>query len=262
MPKKFGRPANLDRKIDIDETPASQKTKNAVHQALETQTAETIQTAIEAVRQDKNLPEKTREELLEAFVVDFQDLFNKIPDDYASLKQEAKFLAGLHNASFVLMAKRLRKIQDEKLYQQDGYISFQDFVAGEMKVVYQTAKNYVDVVTYFRLEIPDFSLEYSKLITTLPLMKSDEVPEFEKDNLRRRFLDDIQVKSQREIIQEVDALKKKYLKPRKTSTGKEGTVKLEKLIRNFRHSLPQAPNEQEKAILRELSQYISTLVSE
>ena len=140
--------------------------------------------------------------------------FDNCPDDYASLKAEAKELAVSSGTSFLLLAQRLVVIRDGELYKEDGYKSFSDFIAGEIKVSRSTVYNYIDLVGAFGVQTfgHDNSPDPSKLIPALPLLKAsdEQISKADKKDLRSTLVKEAKTKSARELDAEIKELKVKH----------------------------------------------------
>jgi len=112
------------------------------------------------------------------------------PDDYERLRDEAVFCSRLSAYAFFVMARRLVRIRDERLYATvGGYEHFVAFLEAELAVTPKTAFNYMALLDHFGdaaiIAHPD--LEYSKLLPALPLLKAAG-DERAKQQIRRAFL--------------------------------------------------------------------------
>ena len=114
--------------------------------------------------------------------------FNNCPDNYYELKNEAKYLAGISQYAFMLMAQRLIKIRDKKLYEKESdekgdqkYFDFKDFIENELDISRRTAYNYIDVFTFFGDRVQALAhekkLQFSKLIPCVSLINSKNIDE-------------------------------------------------------------------------------------
>lgn len=162
-----------------------------------------------------------KEILINSIMKEFISVFNfdNCPDDYEELKKEAKFLSGLTQYSFLLMAQRLLKIRDDELYKKDGYLDFIDFIRNELSIAKRTVYDYINLLECFgvRTFALDANIQYTKLLPVIPLLKSENI-EIPKSEIKKRFLQEIKNKSAREIKIETKELKEKYgiLKRRQT----------------------------------------------
>lgn len=143
---------------------------------------ETIRETIIKAKEDYSLTSEEKTNLVTALLSKYEYLFsdNEISDDYNTLKEEIKFLAGLTAISYVVMAKRLKKIRDEKLYLKDGYTKFEQFIEEELSLARNTVYKYMDVVNIFEKDLLDNKItEPSKLIEALPLVK--KYPQYKEE---------------------------------------------------------------------------------
>ncbi len=186
--------------------------KDQIKEVEENPTKENIKKTVEIINQDELLSEKDKKKLTELIAKKYIEVFNfeNCPDDYGSLKEEAKFLSIMTQYSFVLMAQRLKKIKDNKMYEQDGYPDFKSFIENEMPISRQTAYKYIDIVTFFdvapgRHEVFD----YTKLNPFIPLLRSEN-SEIPKEEIKIRTIKELKIKSKREMEDEARELKVRY----------------------------------------------------
>ncbi|KAL0266198.1 UNVERIFIED_CONTAM: hypothetical protein PYX00_011915 [Menopon gallinae] len=145
-------------------------------------TKEVLEETLSKAEKDPQLKSKDRSNILSALIAHYDYLFSsdEISRDYFTLKEEVKFLAGLTAVSYVIMAKRLRKIRDHKLYLADGYSKFEQFVDEELSLARNTVYKYMDVVNIFEKDLLHNKItEPSKLIEALPLVK--RYPEYKEE---------------------------------------------------------------------------------
>ncbi len=112
------------------------------------------------------------------------------PDDYERLRDEAVFCSRLSAYAFFVMAKRLVRIRDERLYASaGGYEHFVAFLEAELSVTPKTAFNYMALLDHFgdAAIAAHPELPYSKLLPALPLFKAAG-DERTKQEIRRVFL--------------------------------------------------------------------------
>ena len=241
MAKKNFLNATFGRKIDVDNINTNENTKKVIKEAIDHPTKEHIIDAIEVIREDDIISDTERKELIKSFQDQFTSIFNfnNCPDDYESLKKEAKFLSKMTQYSFLLMAQRLLKIRDNQLYTGDGYDDFKSFIENELPIAKTTVYCYIDVYTLFGVQTSelDVKIDYSKLFPVLPILKSerDDIP---KDQLKSKFIREAQQKSAREIKDEAKELKIKY------GLFKKGFQKpnFEKVVENFKKNIPFNPD--------------------
>jgi len=162
-------------------------------------------------------------------------------------------LSDITQYSLILMAQRLLKIRDGALYRKDGYTDFKSFIENEMNVSRRTVYNYIEIVEYFgaQLVARAGNLEYSKLLPAIPLLKSD-IADIPKEEIRDKFIRDMNEKSKYEVLEEARRLKMKY---GLITDNKED--KLVSSIEKFKKSLPRKPSEKELNILDEFISYLT-----
>lgn len=222
-------------------------------------TSDNAAVVISKIEQDRNLPQDDkalvisgiREILLPKFS------FDNCPTNYHDLKQEAKILAGINQFSFLLMAQRLKKIRDEKLYTQDGYKDFKEFIHQELNIVKQSVYNYIGIVEEFGVQTFGLhdNIEPSKLLPFLPILKSekDNIP---KDKIREKVLNEINRKSARMLQDEAEELKIKYGLVKKASAKNRFNRKIDLFMNDIRKNL----RKYDRAKLKEMISEISVLM--
>jgi hypothetical protein len=228
----------------------SETTADAVKTLEETPDKTSLIHAVSAIRLDKSLQQEDRTRIIDALKDQYIDLFNfdNCPDDYDSLKNEAKFLAWNTQYSFILMAQRLLKIRDKHLYINDGYPDFKSFIQGELSIAQRTAYDYIDIVSLFKEELRPVAIEekfeYTKLLPVVPILKAKDnrIP---KDEIRRRFLNEIKVTSKRKIIEETDLLKRQYGLIKENADKK----KMKAAITHFMKALPETLDAEDRKLL-------------
>ncbi|MFW5890937.1 MAG: hypothetical protein ACOCUI_01835, partial [bacterium] len=181
---------------------------------LETEpTKEKVVKATKLIKDDANLPETSKLELINIIKEQYVSLFNfdNCPDDYEELKAEAKFFAGMIKYNFLLMAQRLIKIRDGELYRNDGYKDFSSFIKAELNIAKRTVYDYINIIEEFgvRLVAMDREVEYSKLLPIIPLLKSKN-KKIPKKDLKEKYLKEIENKSKKQIQIEARNLKEQY----------------------------------------------------
>ncbi len=60
--------------------------------------------------------------------------FDNCPTEYEDIKEQAVLLGKMSGYAFVMMAHRLLRIRNRKMYRADGYSSFEKFLAGELSI--------------------------------------------------------------------------------------------------------------------------------
>jgi len=228
---------------------AQAETKDAIMQAEIVPSQDNLNVALKSIESDSVLAVEDKKLAIDLLRDKFADMynFNNCPADYESLKTEAKFLAGMTSYSFLLMAQRLMKIRDEKLYEQGGYNDFRNFIDNELTIQRSTVYNYIDLINYFGVQTfgHDQNLEPSKLIPAIPLLKSENV-DIPKEEIRERFITDSKLHSAREMKKEADELKVKY------SLTKEKELNIVSAISSFLNKLPDELTKKQKEDLKYL----------
>ncbi len=210
--------SNIKHGRDISKTMSEfdmdDETKLTIEKIEIEPTKENLINAVEIIDEDRKLSPKDKDELKQILRDNFVNMFNfdNCPDDYESLKEEAKFLAGMTQYSFLLMAQRLKKIKENKLYENDGYLDFKAFVENEITVGRRTAYNYIDLIEFFGVQTfaHENNIEFSKLLPVISILKSNDVNDKVKDDLKKEMIKKIKIESAREIASEVKELKIKY----------------------------------------------------
>ncbi|OHD19672.1 MAG: hypothetical protein A2086_01750 [Spirochaetes bacterium GWD1_27_9] len=177
-------------------------------------TKDKVEETIQIVNEDTILPEEAKNKIIKELKSNFINLFNfeNCPEDYEELKYEAKLLSDINQYSLIMMAQRLLKIRNQKLYTNDGYRDFQEFIENELLVSRRTAYNYIELVECFgdKLIKLENKIEYSKLLPIISILKSESLNDFDKSEIKDKFLDEMNKKSKNQIIEEANQLKRKY----------------------------------------------------
>ncbi len=120
-------------------------------------------------------------------------------------------MSGITQVSFLLMAQRLKKIQDEDLYTGE-YPNFKSFIENEMPIKRTTVYNYIDIISLFGVQAleQEKDMEFSKLIPYIPILKKVSFEELEMRTKKKEFLQKAKTTSFRDIIKETDELKLHY----------------------------------------------------
>lgn len=182
-------------------------------------TKENIDKAVEAVKKDTSIT-ISKDELMGVLQALFVETFssNIIPASYKDLKEEAKYLADLHQVSGLYMAQRLKVIRDRELFKEDGYLDFKSFIESELSITKKSVYNYIDIVEQFieckrlhsKEEMNKLSHNKSKLIAYMPLLKSDKLSDKDKDKLRDDVLKKVETRSFRDLTADAKELKLEY----------------------------------------------------
>lgn len=216
MAKKFDINV-IKRGRDLSKTAKSinninEVTIEAINKTENEPTKENIDKLIITIEKDTALQTAEKSELMRILQEQYFDIFNfnNCPDDYESLKAESKFLSGMTQYSFLLMAQRLLKIRNNELYKNDGYLDFKDFIVSELNIERSTVYKYIDLVSFFGVEtFQHEEIEHTKLLPAIPLLKSEnqEIPKLE---IKELFIKESKYKSARELQNEAKDLKIKY----------------------------------------------------
>ncbi|HOF00904.1 MAG TPA: hypothetical protein PK385_06405 [Spirochaetota bacterium] len=216
MAKKNFRGRETRNLSDIinDKNVVSDDVKTAILGLGASPTSDKLNSIIKIIENDTSILIEDKKELLNSLQEKYISIFNfdNCPEDYEDLKMEAKFLSGVTQYSFMLMAQRLLKIRDNELYKKDGYLDFSSFIENELSISRSTVYNYIDIVTIFGVQPVgrDENIEYTKLLPIIPILKAPEGNNIPKDEIKKRFLSEIRNKSKTEIIDEANRLKLEY----------------------------------------------------
>ncbi len=203
----------------------------------ENATSKDIISMTDKIKKSLNLKNEDKEILInfikENYIKNFN--FNNCPDNYEDLKQEAKFLSGMTQYSFLLMAQRLLKIKENRLYEKDKYKDFKSFIENEMNIERSTAYTYIDIITYFGVgALQHEDINYSKLRPVIPLLKMND-SNIPKNEIAKEYIEKAKKESFRDIVEETKELKIKYGLTKKTEKKTlldEIKKQAEKLIEN------------------------------
>jgi len=238
------------------------ETKQAISEVIEEPTKDKVMTTLEVIKNDTTMTEASRNELIKALQDNYVSLFNfnNCPNDYESIKSEVKFFSSMLKYNFLLIAHRLVRIRDGELYKQDGYNTFKDFIENELHITKRTVYDYIDIVSQFgpQLESLDNNIEYSKLSPIIPLLKAknNEIP---KEEIRNKFIEEVKIKSQKELREEAKLLKIRY------GLAKEREEKKFDLEKNIYHFIQNCAiyylDEKDKEKIRQFIKQLEALVN-
>jgi len=196
------------------------KTRESISQLINEPSKNNLDIALQQISNDKIIGNQRKIELLDKLKIKYVELlnFDNCPDDYDTLKHEIIFLYGVSHYSFLLMAQRLLKIREDKLYlseiDENGnkiYLSFENFITNGLKISKTVAYESMNVYECFGVRLTELGndIEYTKLVPIVPLLKSinSEIP---KEEIKEKYLKEIKNKSQNEIRKEAKELKIKY----------------------------------------------------
>lgn len=242
---------NADILESIENINMDIETKQEIKKFVENPDKEKYGEIKEIIISDEKLSSDDRVKLIETIKNVFVKTFNfeNCPEDYEELKKEAKFLAGITQYSFLLMAQRLIKIRDNELYKIDGYPDFITFIKNELTIAKRTTYHYINIIECFG--VPALALhediQYSKLLPFIPILKSNNM-DIPKQKLKERVFSEIKTKSYRELESEAKEIKLKY------GILKDGEKmsEFEKLLFKVRKKIPDIINENEEFQIRKL----------
>jgi len=225
---------------------------------------EQVLAVAEIVNKDVMLSDTDRSKILSDLKQNFFHVF-KLEDcsqDYQTLKAETKFLLGINQSSFILMAQRLTIIRDNRLYEQDNYSDFKEFIINELPIAKTTVYCYIDVVKFFGVQSSELAenLDYSKLFPLLPLFKADDksISEDKKLEIKREFLQKIKEEPARQIKEEAKILKEKYGLTKHSDRG-EAEI-LTRQIDLFKKQLPPTLDQNSLTKLKELKDFLNKII--
>ena len=237
---------------------------------IETETKpskENINQAITLINNSDNLSLSNKKDLLDNIKLNYIKIFNfnNCPDDYESLKSEAKFLSGITQYSFLLMAQRLQKIRDMELYQKDGYKDFKSFIEKELDIARTTVYCYIDVYSLFYSGVQstehETNTQFSKLFPVIPLLKTknEKIP---KAKIKERFLSEIRSKSEKDIKEEAKELKIQYglIKPTDNKNRRKSNNQIIlQVVKTIRNKIKKIKAEEIDYLMSELKDIKKTI---
>jgi DNA-binding transcriptional ArsR family regulator len=183
------------------------------------------------------------------------------PDDYTRLKLEAKYLAGLSDYAFVVMAQRLSAIRDQQLYTQDDYDTFRSFIEGELNLSHTTIYRHLDIFAFFGEHLikegEKGGTVYAKLALAVPLLRKEK-DDKNRAKLLNKFWHDSKTKSIRQMRSEVSTIIRMHADNDHLALD---ISKTRKSIEQIKLLLPEKPNKQEVALYLELAKYIEEYCS-
>ncbi len=186
------------------------ETEKAIVDVKKDTTPKNISKAKEAVLVDSLLTEEDKQLLLdeiEQVVLDIDKNFKSVPSSYSDLKKEVIYLSELYqkavdlsHKTFVGLCERLYIIRDEKLYEEDGFKNFKDFIEKALPFSRSTTYEYLDVYEYFNVsgrpdtEIVAIANNRSKLTPYIKLLKSDKVDDKTKEQIQEKAISQLDLK--------------------------------------------------------------------
>jgi len=216
------------------------------------------------IKNNDLLTQTDKLELLKSIFFKYQKQFFDVSNDYEDLKKDISFFlddikaySGLTQIGFILIAKRLKLIRDNELYKQDGFSDFQSFFVNVLKIPKSTTYIYISIIEIFKDLFEsnqlDFSIEYSKLIPFLPLLKNHKIQEAEKQEIKNNAIHLLSENtSKKDITKIAKDLKSKY-----KLTKEKPKVKIDKIVNSFLKKLPKDLNQEEKeTIIRKIQEKI------
>lgn len=230
------------------------RTIEAIVKLEEEPTKDNIDLSLVTIENDKKLSKEDRIKLTDILRQQYISLFNfnNCPDDYENLKAESKFLSGMTQYSFLLMAQRLLKIRNNELYKNDGYLDFKDFIGSELNIERSTVYKYIDLVSFFGVEtFQHEEIEHTKLLPAIPLLKSEN-QNIPKSEIKELFIKEAKYKSARELQSEAKDLKIKY----GLYIKKDNETEFDKAIFRLKKVIPVELLETEKIKVKKLISYL------
>jgi hypothetical protein len=181
------------------------------------------------------------------------------PDDYTQLKLEAKYLAGLSDYAFVVMAQRLSAIRDQRLYTQDDYDNFRSFIEGELNLSRTTVYRHLDIFEFFGEHLikegKKSGAVYTKLALAVPLLRKVKNDE-DRAKLLKKFWSISKTKTIKQMQSEVSTIRRIHVDK---DVSEQDISKTRKNIEQIKLMLPVKPNKQDIALYLELANYIEKL---
>lgn len=257
---KMSRNKNIRNLVDGIED-IHDNTKDKIIKLEEQTSKEKVIETIEVVKNDSLLSNENKDEIIELLYKNYIEVFNfdNCPNDYNELKKEVKFFTGMIQYNFMLLANRLKKIRDKKLYKQDGYNTFKEFINNELNITKQTVYKYIDIYQNFGVASKrlDKNIQYTKLHPIISLLKADnnDIP---KEEIKNKFINEINNKTQKEIIEEVKKLKIKYgLISGDTQNNNDNMKNIKIYIKKH---IPNSLSEENIEQIKELIKYLEELL--
>ena len=184
-------------------------------------------------------------ELLKLLVIEYQDKYSELSNEYSDLKKDIQFLltdiknyTGLTQIAFILIAKRLKTIRDNELYKPE-YNDFKSFFESEINKSKPTIYFYISVIETFKEMFEksyqlDFEIQYSKLIPFLPLLKNKEISDNEKQEIKNNAVYLVKSnRNQKDIIAIAKDIKIKY------GLIKQPELNIDKLVNGIIKKIPE-----------------------
>ena len=257
---KFKRGREIPDFDDPDYDP-DKHTYNVIEDFKKEPTKEKLPEVIRTIERDTKLTTDQKGRLIDSIKRDFTALFSvtELPSDYATLKEESKFLAQMAQSSFVLLAVRIKKIRDEELYREDNYPDFKSFIEGELLVAQRTAYNYIDIITIFGLKtfaIENGRIDPSKLIPAIPLLRMEGVP---VESIKKEMISDAKTLSARAIAEKVKQLKEEYAPKKKNAPKTQISKTTDDIKFVIKQNLKGLSAKDKKAVVDSLRKYLDTI---
>ena len=245
---------------NIENINMEDETKEALKDLNENTNKQEIIQIKERIKNDKIMSDEDKNILVENLRDKYQELFNfeNCPNDYLSLKEEAKFLAGMTQYSFILMAQRLQAIKLGELYKEDGYSDFKSFIESELEVSRQTVYKYIDILSFFGVAtLRHEDIDYSKLIPIIPVLRNDSITTEEKETIKKEFIEKAKTESAREINKDVKELKIRYGMEKKVDEEDKEIKKIKDFIEYLKKKSKTHDGEKEvfKILESEIGEY-------
>lgn len=139
--------------------------------------------ALDKKKENKSQPLQSPEELaqkrsfneLKLLEADFTDRFNleNCPSDYNLILSEIQFLEKSTSYNMIILGHRLSRVNEKKLYLEEGFKNFSEFVEGRLK---RSKSHAYEAIAFYDLlkekSLEDLrDIEPSKVKTLLPYIK-------------------------------------------------------------------------------------------
>jgi hypothetical protein len=131
------------------------------------------------------------------------------PDDYQGLKTQCTELVGSIQENFYYLAVRLKVIKDQELYKADGYEDFKAFINNELMISKKTAYDFINLVEVFGEKTLTLN-NPTKLIPAINILKSKDIPEERKSEIKEKILNQSDSQSYEELREEMNEIRATY----------------------------------------------------
>ncbi len=140
--------------------------------------------------------------------------FKNCPEGYEEIKAQAIRLGRLSGYAFILMAHRLVQIRDRKLYKQDGYTGFGEFLTEELGIARATGYRYMSILDAFGeiLGLLDAGYPFARLREAVPLLNAEPIVERPRvrKQLRHKLVHHVRHEEFDAFYETIEAYSEKY----------------------------------------------------